>query len=442
MRQDELILDDDADGGLRCVIELVHVPFLLKRLIPTDHMVQQIDIVVCAESRTIHEPHEVGSVARERHRDRLGRYLALWIEGNGADGRGEAEIVVLAGEGLGCGEGACGLRSGVLIGSVVVDGCDALGNDAGDEGAACAGEGVAGPGAHPEGVACFARRFDLGSYQLLISSQHNHVWKTHDNIRALSHSQSDHIRRVRLDSNEVIRDDRHIMPINRDLEQRLRRRINQPQPILFPRRKPELGDPRIRLTHRSRVLARIVHLAINQDIIRQRQPPRHRRLHQREVISMVPIINKHRAEILVVRHPGGVGTVDDDRPEGAAGVLRAVVGVVPGGADVVGAEAVGEGFAGGDGALLHGGDAVVVGGFLLDEAVPVEGCAFALVGGVDGEVVGHGDLDPEVKLAGLYWMIGGMRDYQSPQLASTSGPGNAPLTTRPFFCTPSGAIVL
>src|SRR5271155_3932909 len=70
----------------------------------------------------------------------------------------------------------------------------------------------------------------------------------------------------------------------------------------------------------------------------------------------------------------------------------------------------------------------------LVEAVPVQHCA--LFGPSD--FIHHSDFDPRQILAACLWRSCGAT-YQSPQLASISGPGNWPLTVIRLCVTPSGA---
>lgn len=85
-----------------------------------------------------------------------------------------------------------------------------------------------------------------------------------------------------------------------------------------------------------------------------------------------------------------------------------------------------------NGTLRDGRDAIEPRRASLEYAVPMQRSTLV------GQVVRDRHLDPA--MARELCLKHGWTAYQSPQLASISGPGKAPLISRPFLTTPSGAI--
>lgn len=70
--------------------------------------------------------------------------------------------------------------------------------------------------------------------------------------------------------------------------------------------------------------------------------------------------------------------MDDQGPGGAGRVLGAIMAVIPASAVEIGAEEVAEAAPRGDGTLRDTRDAILIRSVLLQDAVPVERCAFVV----------------------------------------------------------------
>ena len=216
--------------------------------------------------------------------------------------------------------------------------------------------------------------------------------RLNDNIAPLPDSQRHNLGLIRYDWNEIIRHDRHLIPVNTELLNPLRTRIDQTQPVFLPRLELELRQSRVINARRAigHERAVIIHFPIDEIIIalwcHQTQIRAHHLLHDLKIQLMKVIRQHHRAKIdIVVRI---LRPVDDHRPKQAAGVLRAVVRMVPRGAVEIGSESVQQLFPGRDGTLLHGRHAVFPRRVRLQQAVPMQRGAF--FGAGDFVVHGYG----------------------------------------------------
>ena len=125
------------------------------------------------------------------------------------------------------------------------------------------------------------------------------------------------------------------MVIDGEFHHTLRTGVDQTQTVGLARLELELGNTCVwcALGAGGGVLARIVHLAVDEDVVRERWELvlrcwSHDRLDQAEPIRVKPIVDHDRAKVLIVLDVV-VGTVDDERTEDTSGELSRVVGVVP-----------------------------------------------------------------------------------------------------------------
>ena len=160
-----------------------------------------------------------------------------------------------------------------------------------------------------------------------------HPARLNDNVCPLPDSQRHNLRLIRYDWNEIVRHDRHLMPINTEFLNPLRTRIDQAQPVPLPRLEPELRQSRVIDARRAigHERAVVIHFPVDEIIIalrrHQTQIRAHHLLHYLIIRLVIIIHQHHRAKIdIVVRI---LRPVDDHRPQRAAGVLRAVVRMVP-----------------------------------------------------------------------------------------------------------------
>ena len=93
--------------------------------------------------------------------------------------------------------------------------------------------------------------------------------------------------------------------------------------MLLSRLKLELRNTSIGSAGQGRVLARVVVLSVDQDIVRRRDPAVQGPLNKAEIVGMVPILENDRPDVDIV--VGMLGPIDDHRTVRTARVLSAVV---------------------------------------------------------------------------------------------------------------------
>ena len=137
---------------------------------------------------------------------------------------------------------------------------------------------------------------------------------------------------VRLDGHEVVGDDGHVVAVDREALDPLGAAVDQPQAVLLPGVELELGEARVR---RAGLAvgdqgAVVVHLAVDQIVVRERRGPRGR-LHDLfdnlEILRVVMIAEQHRSDVVIIGHLRRA--VNDHGSHQTGGVLGAVVRVIP-----------------------------------------------------------------------------------------------------------------
>lgn len=118
----------------------------------------------------------------------------------------------------------------------------------------------------------------------------------HDDVDALADADGHDRRVVRLDLDEVVRDDRHLVPVDRDALHALRARVDEAQPVRLARLELELGQARV-VGAVGRVpgvhgRAVEVHPPVDQVVVGEGaalEVGRHDLLYDREVVSVPPV---------------------------------------------------------------------------------------------------------------------------------------------------------
>ena len=157
-----------------------------------------------------------------------------------------------------------------------------------------------------------------------------------ENIGALTDRERDGCNVVRLDGDEIVCNDGHGMSVDGEALDAVGAGVDEPQPVRLSGLELELGDTCV---GRAGGLVACggsggaikVHLAVDEVVVRGhagRAAGGEHVLDQIKVRAVVPVGEHDGAEIDVVL---GLGrAVDDNGADDAAGVLRRVVGVVPG----------------------------------------------------------------------------------------------------------------
>lgn len=202
----------------------------------------------------------------------------------------------------------------------------------------------------------------------------------HDHVSSLPDTECHNLGLIRLDGHEVIRHDSHLVSINTEFLDTFRAGIDQSQSMLLAGcelefRKSSVVDTR-RTVGDERAI--VIHLPIDEIVNAFRRHKTQIRAHyfldDVVVLLVVVVCQQDGTEIDIVLHV--LGTVDDHWADQAAGVLRAVVGMIPGCAVEICFERIVQAFTGSNGALLDCWDAVFPLRTSLQEAMPVKGCSF------------------------------------------------------------------
>lgn len=174
-----------------------------------------------------------------------------------------------------------------------------------------------------------------------------------NNIGPLTNTKSDKVGLVWLDFDEVVGDDGHLVVVDAELLDTLGTGVDEAEEVLLARLEAEFRNTSVRRAGVGGVSTWVVHLAVDQVVVGERRKTGlgvHDLPDQVEVLVVEPVREDDRSLVLIVLRVRR--TMDDHSSEGTAGVLCAVVTVVPGCTVKVGLEPVSERTAWGDGALL------------------------------------------------------------------------------------------
>lgn len=165
------------------------------------------------------------------------------------------------------------------------------------------------------------------------------------------------------------------MVVDRESQDRLRRRVDEAKTVLLACDESELGDPRIgrALLVGPRESAVEVHFAVDQTVVGDGSSTTrcHHPLDDGEIFVMIPIAQQDRANVAII---GDVlGSVDDHGPKQPASILTGIMGVIPTGAVQIRFECVSQRLPGSDGALLDRWHPIEPGRCALKDTVPVQG---------------------------------------------------------------------
>ncbi|TKW55332.1 hypothetical protein CTA1_12764 [Colletotrichum tanaceti] len=285
-----------------------------------------------------------------------------------ADGAGLELVPVGGRDGLGhVGDEVVRLVVAAVLVEVAGGGRDVDGAGVGDDApdvvdSGVVGAGRLGDGADPEGV---------GGGGLV---------GVDDDVVALAHGDVEHGGLVGDDGDEVGGDDLHGVVVDGELPVGVDGGVDEPQAVGGAGGPGDVVAP-ARLGRRV-VVDGVDVGAVDEAVVEGRGPFRLGGVVELVDGLVVPVVEEEHAEVLVV--VGGGGAVDDDAAEDALPGLQGEVGVVPGRAVLQGPPGVGDGAAGGGGALGDGADAVVLVGVVLADAVEVDaGAVVGLGQGVD-----------------------------------------------------------
>lgn len=199
---------------------------------------------------------------------------------------------------------------------------------------------------------------------------------------------------VRLDGDEVVGDDGHVVAVNGEALDTFGASVDQAETMNLASGELELGHASISgaggFVTGSNGGAVKVHLAVDEIVVGPHRGSVSRGeglLHKRKVRGVIPVRQHHRAKIDVV--VGVLGAIDDDRAKHTIRVLRRVVRVVPRGSVQLGLELVRVALARGNRALVNTRDTILPRGSRLQETVPVKSGALLRA----SDVVVQSDLD-------------------------------------------------
>lgn len=211
-----------------------------------------------------------------------------------------------------------------------------------------------------------------------------------NDLSALTNAKGDHVRLVRLNSDEVVGDDGHVVAIDGEEQDGLGAVVDQTEKVLLASLELEGRKTSVGSALPLGLVAGVVGLAVDEHVVGVRRedgtlPGCMVDLLEEVLVVVVEPVRKHDGADIDVPLVGR-RTVDDDGTGQAVEVLRRVVSVPPGSSEELSADAVGEGFARSDRALADGGDTVVPGGSSLEETVPVDGGTIILKTVVNGNL--------------------------------------------------------
>ena len=185
-----------------------------------------------------------------------------------------------------------------------------------------------------------------------------------------AYSEGHNLRLVRLNWDEIVRDDGQLVLVDAEFLNGLGTSIDQPQAMLLPRSKMKFGKASVVRTWRSigNERAIVIHLPIDQIVVRFWRylcKIRTRYIFYDLIVRLVIIVRqKYRAQINVIVCASR--PVDYHRSKKTSGVLGAVMRMVPGRAVQVRFEAICQALTGSDWALRDGWHAIFPGGASLE----------------------------------------------------------------------------
>jgi hypothetical protein len=145
-----------------------------------------------------------------------------------------------------------------------------------------------------------------------------------NDIASLADTESNDVGGIWNDGNEIVGNDAEVVAVNGKLLDTLGRRVDQPETMFLARLEAELGDTSIGHAWKSGVLARVVHLSVDQVVVRDGNAAVHGSIYQGEVISVIPIGQHDGANINVIWF--SLRSLNDDWAESTSGILSAVMG--------------------------------------------------------------------------------------------------------------------
>jgi len=387
-----VVIDDKLDA-LR-VAGVVNVPLGWEGGVAKSGLEERRVVVVTTEGRVVHEPDEVGAVGTELHVDVLDN-----LRGRGSltvERLGDIERVVGAGQDLGARDSAVGGGDSVSVRTLIVNTGKSDRRDTVGERATDTWRPESEIGAHPVGRALSTDTLN-------------------DNIGTLTDTKSDDVGGVGNNGDEIVGNDSELMSIDRELLYTLSGGVDEAEEMLLARLELELGETSVGSAGSGGVGARVVILALDQVVVGEWWRVGacvHGLVDEDLVVGVIPIAEDDRTHVNVVRL--SLRTVDNNGTKSTTRVLSRVMGVVPGGAVELSLEAVGEGLARSNWALLDSGSTIIVRSTNLEETVPVKG------GSVRLEQIGDSHLNP-ITPVGLDERTGELAVYNDTGLLNTIG---------------------
>jgi hypothetical protein len=296
----ERVLDNESDRRVAAKVE--DVPLWREGQVVKLDLGQDRVVVIASEGHVVHEPYEVGTVAAEGNINLLN---GGWdhVGGHRAERNSQIERVVTAVVELSGGHVRGSVWSSIDVGVLVIDSGNSFGRNAIIR--TTAGEASTQIGSHPIGVT------------LLSDSLNN-------DIASLTDTKSNDVGGIWNNWNEIVGNDTEVVSINGKLLDTLGRCVDQPETMFLARLEAELGDTSIGHAWKSGVLARVVHLSVDQVVVRDGNAAVHGSIYQGEVISVIPIGQHDGANINVIWF--SLRSLNDDWAESTSGILSAVMG--------------------------------------------------------------------------------------------------------------------